>query len=956
LPRTLQQLTSLLQRTASSGATSWPSPLLDVYPTLLSEQVPAQLCRLLVSASAGAHASAGVEYSALLPLVLQAFVAMLQPTGGRVAPMPLDGLPDDATTSVAAVAAAGGGAGAAGGVRASLRATAGRAPPNLELQLRRQLADCICTMIPSGEGGSSNSAFELISRATLPACRETGAALAKRGEPPAALSSLVIVLCQTTRACVATPAPSTASTAANPAGSPIAGGSSSPVNAVPVGGLLDCLARDLPLLTSLWSSLQACAAGLLDDGAAEGATSVSARARLTGRLLLFFASLCGKHPGAVRLLVQQGGLDLSVVATWIRPNAAPMLALPAAFLLAQLLTNPHARLEALLANPLPLLHSVAHWLSAPASVPSFTSSTGLSGSTVTAAMAPTLLVELEGSGVGYSLLGSHDGLLQLLQAVLYLHAVQASALSPSSSSTSAGSSSTSSAPSLISREALPASEDMLTGRIWQLLLQRLERLDQPAASNVATVTSSSAGELSVLGWMSFLSLMLDLLKLHARVTASRAAAGGRSAEGVSDTLLTDSLFRGVCALLSAPRVAALFAWPEACGGGPVGVWLLLKRALALLYVPFTFRSVREELLARAQKCLFNLGFVRRLLSAARLLELPSQLEAPVGFLAHLVMRHAKFEEQLVEAGGLILMANKGVLNPAPRTAMLPAPPGTPVTSPGGAPPLLRVQVAPSVALLTNALNIVSHLARSSAAHYAAIHTAGLYTNLRALLKHPDAAVRAKTCNVLGNLCRHSAFFYPHLLSAGLIPPLVARCGEREPQVRKWAAFALGNAVFHDASLAAQVAKAIPVLLKLLRPESDGGRGGDEGKNAAAAGSDRTAQNAAGVLTNLLRHGGLAAHEMIEQGAVGTLCALLEEACVAASSSRISPAQQQQQVQCARSALFTLGDLAAFRAARRELQQAGALERIQQLQQDSSDPKLHTYWQRLLTRYNAPPQG
>jgi fused-like protein len=321
------------------------------------------------------------------------------------------------------------------------------------------------------------------------------------------------------------------------------------------------------------------------------------------------------------------------------------------------------------------------------------------------------------------------------------------------------------------------------------------------------------------------------------------------------------------------------------------------------------------------------------------------------------MRHAKFEEQLVEAGGLVLMANKGVLNPAPRTAMLPAPPGTPVTSPGGAPPLLRVQVAPSVALLTDALNIVSHLARSSAAHYAAIHAAGLYADLRALLEHPDAAVRAKTCNVLGNLCRHSAFFYPHLLSAGLIPPLVARCGEREPQVRKWAAFALGNAVFHDASLAAQVAKAIPVLLKLLRPESDGGGAREEGKNAAAAaGSDRTAQNAAGVLTNLLRHGGLAAHEMIEQGAVGTLCALLEEACVAASSTRISPAQQQQQVQCARSALFTLGDLAAFRAARRELQQAGALERIQQLQQDSSDPKLHTYWQRLLTRYNAPPQG
>lgn len=287
--------------------------------------------------------------------------------------------------------------------------------------------------------------------------------------------------------------------------------------------------------------------------------------------------------------------------------------------------------------------------------------------------------------------------------------------------------------------------------------------------------------------------------------------------------------------------------------------------------------------------------------------------------------------------------------------MVPAPPGTAATAAtvagsAGAPQLLRVQVSPSVALLTDALNLVSHLARSSAAHYGAIHSAGFYADLRALLEHPDASVRAKTCNVLGNLCRHSAFFYPHLAAADLIAPLVARCAEREPQVRKWAAFALGNAVFHDASLAPQVAKAIPALLKLLRPE--------EGATAAA-GSDRTAQNAAGVLTNLLRHGGLAAHEMIEQGAVGTLCALLDEACVAAgnpATQASAPSHHAQLVQCARSALFTLGDLAAFRAARRELQQGGQLERLQQLQQASADPKLHTYWQRLLTRYNAPAQG
>ena len=883
LPNTLQELTALLQR--ASASSQLPSPLLDIYPTLLSEHVPAQLCRLLVSTAGGSHAPA-LDLSATLSCVLPALVAMLQPSGGPVAPMPLY-TADSPTADGSA-----NGAGGATGNRASVRAAVGRAPPNLELQLRRQMAESVCQ--PPEGSASRTSAFDLLSQATRAACKADSAALSNRGDPSPLLSNLVIMLFQCTRSCVA---PSAAAAAALSAAA-----SSAPSTPAPSTTLLDALSKDVGLISALLSTLSLCASGLSPG-------EVSARARLAGRLLLFFASLCGKTPAVVKMLVQSCAFDCSTVLAMLS-SPATMVALPASFLLSQLLTNPYAKLESAVSHPLPLLESIARLLQLPAMSPSH----------------PTpLLVELEGSGVGYSIFGSHDGLLQLLQALLYFHALQA-AKQPQKA--------------LIGPEALKQSERFLTTTIWNMIMARLEKLEAHAAaagSSVGTDVHASA-ELSVLGWMSLLSIVLELLKMTAHSSSS----------GSSVSLLSDSLFRGMCALLSASRVAALYAWPEACGGGSVGVGLLLKRALSILYVPFTAASAssraltpaqldsQEQQLARAQKVLFNCGFVRRLLSASRLLELPAQLEAPLGFLVHLTIRNANFEKQMLDSGGLQLLAHKQLLNPSPRSTMVLSAAG------GGGGGVVKVTVTPSPVLLTDALLIVSHVARSSAANYPAIHAANLLADLKSLLAHSDAGVRAKTANVLGNLCRHSAFFYPHLRAAGILPGLVACTSDADANVRKWAAFALGNAVFYDSSLCADVVAAIPALLRLLSAKDD----------PLSGGADRTAQNAAGVLNNMLRHG-VAAQELIELGAVETLVQLLTEATTEGEAITAGKPPSATQVRCARSALFTLGELAAFRSARQRLQQHGLLDRIQAVHRSTQDPKLQSYYQRFVTRMQAP---
>lgn len=137
--------------------------------------------------------------------------------------------------------------------------------------------------------------------------------------------------------------------------------------------------------------------------------------------------------------------------------------------------------------------------------------------------------------------------------------------------------------------------------------------------------------------------------------------------------------------------------------------------------------------------------------------------------------------------------------------------------------------------------IACQAARTSEAHYKALHSENLYLVVWHLMRHSEGSVRAKACNLIGNLCRHSAFFYKTLVTALLpdaTPPatllarLVALCADPDPSTRKFACFAVGNAAFHSAVLYPHLVDAVPLLVGALHDA-------DEKTRANAAGAPDT---------------------------------------------------------------------------------------------------------------------
>lgn len=109
-----------------------------------------------------------------------------------------------------------------------------------------------------------------------------------------------------------------------------------------------------------------------------------------------------------------------------------------------------------------------------------------------------------------------------------------------------------------------------------------------------------------------------------------------------------------------------------------------------------------------------------------------------------------------------------------------------VESGGLAAPLMSLVLAPSnpAPLLSDALLIVSQVARVSREHYEAIAKGRVHAHLGALLRHPDAGVRAKCCNLIGNMCRHSPYFYGAFEKDGLVDALVDLCHDPDPTARR----------------------------------------------------------------------------------------------------------------------------------------------------------------------------
>lgn len=818
----LSQLASLLQHAAAS--TMVPSSLLELFPKLMAEHVPTQLCDLLAGVQAGNYT--GVVLADIFAHVLLCMRLMVHPTGGRVALTPLHF--DEASSGP------------------------GRSLPLFEVQIRRVIAERIA---------HTDGLFGVISAAFCSAVSSSDLT-APTAQPSAALSNLVILLFQCARS-------STSATA---------------------GGFIDLFVRDGALLTSIMQLLTTLT-GHLD------ATDLSDRARTTGRVLFLLAMICSRVPSIVKTMVTRitpPFEPIAVLRYMDHPNQ--LVSIAASYLLSQLLTNQYAQMAPQVAQPLALLqvvHAKIAQLSSTATPVTIAPPTILppsaSHSPVDDVVTP--ICALEGTGLMYSLLGSLDGYLQVIQAILYFLNLQAN--NPSMH--------------VIEPSAVQPTISFLVARVWSLLLARLERLHsyKPIAGGALPSHTHRliAGELSVNGWVSLLTISLDLLKYVLKSVATSTA--GASA---TTTANFDTLFRGMCDLLSPQRIASLYAWPDGCGGGSTGVGILFKRVLSVLYLPTNVGD--GAMLARVLKLFFNEGLVRRLLMGLKYTETPSELEPPVTFISQLCMRDAHFGQQLLEHQGLQIFSAKGLLNPDPRVIAL---------ANGG-----TTTVTPSATLLIEPLHVVTQLARRSAEYYPQIHQANFYADFTKLLHHADDELRKKACIAIGNLCRHSAFFYPALLAAhGLLPSLVAACDDPSSGVRAWAAFALGNAAFYDPSLVDAITPAIPSLLRMLRPE--------EGMKAAS--------HAVGVLANLLRHG-RAANEIVRAGAVPMVVAFVHDVCAAPPSSA--------QLPCVRSATFALGHLAAVESAREQLRSHTVLQRLQAAMNNSKlqDAKVQTYFNRL----------
>ncbi|KAE8894881.1 Serine/threonine-protein kinase [Phytophthora fragariae] len=273
-------------------------------------------------------------------------------------------------------------------------------------------------------------------------------------------------------------------------------------------------------------------------------------------------------------------------------------------------------------------------------------------------------------------------------------------------------------------------------------------------------------------------------------------------------------------LLELKHIEYLFHWPEVVGGGSNAVKALVHATVKVLGIPFA-HSVSEELLVDTQEILYDTKCVQKLLGVLQFVfstkELhleTSVLELPISFLSRLVTSSTHFGSQFVEADGMSVIKECGMLSS---------------------------NCSPS--LIIDTLLIVSQLARSSQTNYDCILRAGLLTEFYHLMQHPEAMVRAKALNCIGNLCRHSTLFYRHFIapiggdpSRTVLNGMIRGLSDQDSYVRRFACFAIGNAAFHNGELYRALRPAIPLLVQNLHNDEE-----------------KTRSNAGGALGNLVRN-------------------------------------------------------------------------------------------------------
>lgn len=287
-----------------------------------------------------------------------------------------------------------------------------------------------------------------------------------------------------------------------------------------------------------------------------------------------------------------------------------------------------------------------------------------------------------------------------------------------------------------------------------------------------------------------------------------------------EVAVNDHVLLHLVNLLELKHIEYLFQWPEVVGGGSNAVKALVHATVKVLGIPFA-HSVSEEILVDTQEILYDAKCVQKLLGVLRFVfstkELhleASVLELPISFLSRLVTSSTHFGAQFVEADGMLVVKECG---------------------------MLRDGCSPS--LIIDTLLIVSQLARSSQGNYECIQRADILPELYALMQHSEAMVRAKALNCIGNLCRHSTLFYQYFRvplagrsTSTILTGMVRGLSDPDSYVRRFACFAVGNAAFHNGELYDALRPAIPLLVQNLHDDEE-----------------KTRSNAGGALGNLVRN-------------------------------------------------------------------------------------------------------
>lgn len=217
------------------------------------------------------------------------------------------------------------------------------------------------------------------------------------------------------------------------------------------------------------------------------------------------------------------------------------------------------------------------------------------------------------------------------------------------------------------------------------------------------------------------------------------------------------------------------------------------------------------------------------------------------------------------------------------------------------------------------LMIVSDLARMSRGFYEHIDKAGLLEFLKDFLNNDDADVRAKACSAIGNMCRHSPYFYGALAKHKIIDLIVDRCADSDKSTRKFACFAVGNAAYHNDSLYEPLRRCIPQLTKILLSAED----------------NKTKSNAAGALSNLVRHSNLLCEEIVSRGALQALLRLVGDSTFVPMSPNRGDVLKDSPL---RIYLFALYKMCDYAICRQFLCSSEFIPQINQLRQ-SPDPDI-----------------